>query len=311
MGNNVIDMNTQLPAELASLFDASSLEDDLTAGVESGFAVVSYRGSKWRIKYKGEEELIKNADNEPAPSIEVVLLKANKNISKIYYEKQYTEGDDASPDCFSADGIKPDASVQDPPAKSCAACEYNQWGSRITEQGKKAKACSDNRRVAVILASDIKNKLYGGPMLLRIPATSLPELATYGKKVASKGVGYNALVTKISFDTDVSYPKMKFLPSRMIDKEEASAIFEMFKEGGVDNILDTVTELAESTEATPAEETKQEVKEKPKKDTKKTAEKAAEETSAAPEPDKPAEASDTSDLDAELDDILGDLEGLH
>ena len=62
----------------AILQNAAADADDLSAGVTGGFAVVSFRGSKWRVKYQGEEHPVLNADGDPIPSLEVVILKAGR-----------------------------------------------------------------------------------------------------------------------------------------------------------------------------------------------------------------------------------------
>ena len=150
MSNKQVAFNPgSLPAEIAALFDVSTLQDDLTAGVEGGFSVVSFRGKTWRIKHGGEEVPVTDDNDNPIPGLEVVILKASKDVSKIYYAKKYSEGDEGEPDCYSLDGIRPDSGANNKQASGCAACPHNQWGSRITDNGKKAKACSDNRRIAV------------------------------------------------------------------------------------------------------------------------------------------------------------------
>ena len=141
-------------------FKGNSLPDFLIAsdadnsefshGAGEGFGVLSYRGKVWRLKHKGEEHVL-TKDGEPTQRLNLVMIRANKGYSKIYYAKKYAEGDDAAPDCFSPDGVKPDPSVQRPQCKTCEACPMNVWGSRMTDEGKKAKACQDSRRMAVLL----------------------------------------------------------------------------------------------------------------------------------------------------------------
>jgi hypothetical protein len=101
------------------------------------------------------------AGGQPLFSLDVVLLKANPQLSKLYYSKAYAEGDDGAPDCSSANGITPDSGVPNPQSASCAGCPQNVWGSKITPQGTKTKACADMRRLAVVPERDIACQTWG------------------------------------------------------------------------------------------------------------------------------------------------------
>ena len=227
-----------LPAELQDVFNADDLAGDLYDGVQGGFAVISIRGSRFRISKGGEETVMLNENQEPIPSLECVLIKASRNVSKIYYEASYAEGDAESPDCWSVNGMTPDAGAEKPQSKTCATCPQNQWGSKITPAGKKTKACGDNRRVAVVPLGDIKNQKYDGAMMLRIPAASLADLALYGKGMASKGFPYNAIATRIGFDTSASFPKLTFKPIRALSAEELVLVAEVAVSPTVSTILE-------------------------------------------------------------------------
>lgn len=325
MSNDLTTVKNNLPAALQDVFNTDELAGDLYDGLQGGFAVVSFRGSKWRIKHGGEENLILK-DGEAAPSIEAVIVKASKNVSKIFYDKNYEEGDDSAPDCWSIDGITPDAAAPNPQADACAGCPQNIWGSRITDSGKKGKRCGDNRRVAIVPLADIVNETMGGAMLMRVPAASLGDLATYGKGMAQKGFPYNAIGTRIGFDPDVSYPKLTFKPIRKLDEEELTAVAEHFQGDVLSSILETGSDMAPAAapeakpEPKPEPKPKQEAvsldfeeeeppkpaaKPKPAKK-KAAAKKAAPKPAAVPEPEPEAAEAGGGDLD----DILSDLDNL-
>lgn len=217
-------------------------DDDLSAGVSAGFGVLSYRGKVWRVNYKGDENKILNADGDPVASVPIIILKAKPQLSKIYYAKSYEEGDDASPDCFSMDGVTPDRSIREPQCASCAACPHNQWGSKVTDAGKETKACADSRRLAVVPAGDVANEMFGGPMLLRVPAASLANLANYDSMLKKANVAYYGVATRIGFDSDVAYPKLTFqYDGKMTEKlgpEHAQIILDHRKGDQVERILD-------------------------------------------------------------------------
>jgi hypothetical protein len=162
-------------------------------------------------------------DGDPVSSLTAVIVKASPKISKLYYAKSYQEGDDSAPDCFSTDGIRPDASVENPPCATCAICPKNQWGSRITDAGQKLKACSDSKRIAVVPYPDVTND-GNGPMLLRIPPASLQALAGLQKPLDQLKLPYQAVVVKIGFEHDAAYPKLTFKPVRAVEPQEAKVI---------------------------------------------------------------------------------------
>lgn len=246
-GNNVVPFaGGKVPAALRDLhLDA----DDLSAGVSGGFAVMSFRASKWRIKFQGEEHPILDGNGDPIASLEAVILKANPHITKNYYEQGYSEGAAEAPDCYSLDGVRPDPASPNLQSSACAACPKNVFGSRITPAGKKAKACQDNRRLAIVPAADLDNETFGGPMLLRVPAASLAELALMGKNLKSRGFPYNAVTVRIGFDIDASYPKLTFRPVRPLTDEEALKVRELLSDDKLERILAEAIEVQAQSSA--------------------------------------------------------------
>lgn len=306
---------------LAERFD-DDLNDDLTSGVSGGFAVMSFRGSKWRVKHGGEETPIVDSDGEAVPSLRLVLVKANRNISKVYYAKKFEEGSVDEPDCLSIDGIVPDPGVQNPVSKICATCPKNAFGSRITDSGKKAKACSDNRRVVVVPEGDLANERFGGPMLLRIPPASLADLATFGRKVKQAGYRYNTVVTRVGFDMDAAYPKLNFRAIRPLNDEEANELVGLLDDPDFQSKMEAILASAVDYQA-PAdaveEEEEDEVFEQPpaaKPAAAPAKKKAAAKKPVAAAPPPPVDDEDEDDetagkdLDGELDDILASLDNL-
>lgn len=285
-GNVVPFAGGKVPAVLQGTTEA----DDLSAGVSGGFAVMSFRGSRWKIKYQGEEHPILNSDGDPVASLEAVILKANPHITKNYYEQGYTEGAAEAPDCFSLDGITPDAGVENPQSQTCARCPKNVFGSRITPAGKKAKACQDNRRLAIVPAADLENDTFGGPMLLRIPAASLAELALMGKNLKARGFPYNAVTVRIGFDMDVSYPKLTFRPVRPLTDDEAVQVRALLSDDKLERILAEAVELRDDAPAE-AEVPKDDLFEQPPAAAAKPAPAATKAKAAASAAAKPAAAA--------------------
>lgn len=235
-------MSTLIPFESGNLpsylknVDLSQFNGDLTAHASSGFPSLSIKGKVFAIVRDGERTILPNPKDpdSPATSIDAVLVKANKGTSKVFYANGYDEsGENKKPDCFSNEGTRPDPSVENPQAKSCALCPNNQWGSKVGDKGNsKGKACQDSVRMA-IAAADLLND----PMLLRVPPASIRALGEYGKMLDKRGVSYNMVVTKIGFDMESPTPKLTFKPVGLLSEDAYNEVQMVIASDAVQNIL--------------------------------------------------------------------------
>ena len=228
----------------------TGVNSELGQGVGSSYAVVGYRGKVWSLKYQGTEtQMMRDDGDGPRHSIEVVLVKASPAISKIFYKGGWVDGSNAAPDCWSGNGVTPDASVMHKVNPTCADCPMNAYGSRVTEAGKQAKACADSRRMAVVPIADMDNEAYGGPLLLRVPAASLKDLKAYGDLLDSYSFPYYAAVTRIAFDMKESFPKFVFSAVRPLTEAEAMKIKELRDDKRVATVLAERADAAVAPEA--------------------------------------------------------------
>lgn len=208
----------KVPAAVAALF-GDTADELVGSSASSGFPVISIKGKVFHIQRGDERTLItKPGDDDPAGSIEVVIVRANKERSKVFYASGYVEGSVDKPTCYSNDGLAPAADAAEPQAKKCAVCPHNAWGSKVTESGTKGKACADSRRLAVAALDAV-----GDPMLLRVPAASLKNLDEYGKMLATRKAPSFAVVTKVSFDYTVAHPLLKFSPVGWVEDQATLA----------------------------------------------------------------------------------------
>lgn len=241
MGNAVVKVNTNLPA----IFQQAGAEafDEFSKGVTAGFPVISYRGKVWRVKQAGEEHLYLDENKEARPSIELVLVRSNPQLAKIFYEGAYSEGDSSPPRCWSADGIKPDAGVQNPISRACASCKNNAWGSKITPAGKKTRACADHRRMAVAFKHDVEQAALDSShevtvYLLRTPPASLNPLREYIDDVLKpKGVPPYAVFTKIGFDPAASHPQLTFKGVQFLNDDQGKIVMALRESEDTKRIL--------------------------------------------------------------------------
>lgn len=292
------DSSSNLPSFLKKV-DVAALNSDLTSHAGGGFPVISIKGKVFAVVRDGEREIQMNPKDpdSAATSLNVVLLKANKGTSKVFYLKGYDKdtSEGQKPDCYSADGIEPAADAQNKQAKKCATCPHNQWGSRISEKGAtKGKACSDTVRVAVAPAGQINDA-----MLLRVPPASIKALGEYGQMLAKRGVGYSMVVTKVGFDLQAESPKLTFTPVGLLDDAGWAEVQEMRNADIVSNILGANPVAIEAPAAEP--EVEEAPAEKPQ-----PAPKAAAKPKAEPAKAAPKAAVVESDIEMDLEGISFD-----
>lgn len=216
---------------------------DLGEGIRSSYAIVSIKGGKFRIKYKGEERILDMAHPQdpsqrlPLSFIDVVIVKANPFLNKQFYEGNYVEGSTEAPDCYSLDGKVPSPNAPRPQHTNCALCPKNQFGSKIGDNGQKQKACRDTKKLAIVPLVDIKNASLGGAMLFRVPPSALKDLSVMSDALKGRGYPYNSVAVRIGFDTTVSHPKPTFQALRPLNDDEADQVLEMFQSDSVANVL--------------------------------------------------------------------------
>lgn len=227
---------------------------DLSGGVQGSYAILSFKGSRFSVKYQGNQQVIMNEQGDPVGSFEAVLVKSNPYLTKQFYAKGFVEGDASPPDCFSLDGKVPSDSSPQKQNPICATCPQNAFTKINETTGKKTKACQDNRKVAVLPGDDLANELFGGPMLMRVPAASLKDLALFGDTLKSRGFSYNSVRVRISFDISMSYPKLVFKAIRPLTDEEAVQVIDWYGSDVVNKMLADFADIKIPPEDVPAKD---------------------------------------------------------
>jgi hypothetical protein len=262
--SNIIPFESGLPSYLTTVPKAE-LNDDLLSHASRGYPIISIKGKVFTVSRDGEKKVLANPKDpdSPANRLAMVIVKANKGTSKVFYASGYVEGSDAKPDCFSNDGVRPDSSVEKPFSSKCDSCPKNAWGSKVSADGKKGKACSDSVRIAVAQPSQIND-----PYFIRVPAASIRNLGELGKMLAKRGVSYQMVVTEISFDQASATPLLQFKPIGFLDEAAYKQVKEVAESDVVQSILgggfneDTttpaVTETVKEEAAKVVEKAKQE-----------------------------------------------------
>ena len=218
----IAKFNPAQPPAFARKGELSTLAKSLAGGgISSGGKRISIKGGVFRLMSDGKE--ITSIDDR---HLDVVIVNAASKISRTYYEGAYEEGVSKAPDCWSADGEKPDPTADNPQGNDCASCPMNVKGSG---QGE-SKACRFSQRLAVVLANDIG----GDVMQLTLAATSIfgkeegdkRPLQAYARYLAALSVSPETLVTRLRFDTKAAVPKLFFQPVRYLEDDEYEIIVE-------------------------------------------------------------------------------------
>lgn len=267
MSNDIIPADIRVPAHVAQRVGTpSALAQSMTGGIAGGVAYprISIKGGRFRI-VEGDTETVLDST-----TLDVIIVGANPRLSKTWYAKAWSkDAEPTAPDCFSLDGVRPDPEATDPQNDLCASCPQNAWGSKVTPTGQEIKACSDQKRLAIVAADDPTGPIY----LLQVTPAALKGLNQYQKELSVRGIPAEIVKTRISFDTDASFPKLKFGFGGFLQADDQAEVDKLF---GTDEVKEITGEVLRQ----PAEVAKA----APPKVTQKTAPKPVEE----PEPAAPA-----------------------
>lgn len=234
MSNDLIPANIKLPAHLANRLNTpSQLGSSISAGISAGASMprISTKGSRFRIVEGGTTTVL------PDLSLDVVIVGANPALTKLWFEKEWdADAPPDGPDCYSLDGRKPAGDAKKKQSDLCATCPQNQWGSKIIKD-KKLKACADQKRLAVVANADPSGPIY----LLQVTPAALKGLNEYHKSLSMRGIPAEVVMTKLSFDTDASFPKLKFSFGGFLSPETQAVVDDLF---GSEAVLEVTGETA-------------------------------------------------------------------
>lgn len=214
---------------------AAQQEDESNISAGQSLPQLRFKGKTWSVDMGGENTVLTQSDGEtPVSMVKVVIVDANAARSRAYYEGAFDPEKAAAPKCYSTDGVRPDASVQEPCATTCAACQMSKKGSKVSDNGKATVACAAFKRVAVIPSNDLTFE----PLFLRLPQTSIWDANNseneakgwyafdqYMKFLAERGSTHTKyVVTAIKFDVREAYPKLLFKAEGWLDANDLATV---------------------------------------------------------------------------------------
>ena len=255
MSSELTPIDVTIPKHLANRINKPSA---VTAAVSEGlpeglsFPRLTTSGTRWKVIKAGAEKVLTDA-----ASLDVIVVGAAPSISKVFYDGKYDPNAvDKQPDCASSNGIKPNVGVKNQQAPACAACPKNEWGSDTSDDGKMLKACRDVKILAVTFAQDPSNEVWQ----FRVSPAALKNLSKYQKRLSLSGVPIECVVTRLSFDEEVTYPLVKFgfleavSESRMAQVDQllgSTQVKEVTRE--IDGAVAPAVDSASTAEPDPAE----------------------------------------------------------
>jgi len=201
-----------LPSHLQNV----KLDSFTKAFTSSGGSVkrISLRGRVFRL-VDGGKEIAKNTD----PHLDVIVVNGSTTVQKTFYKSDYNAEETSTPDCWSSDGERPDAEVENPQSHNCKDCPRAIKGSG---GGSKAQ-CRFSMRVAVVLMNNPAGDIYQ----LVLPSKSIfgsgdmdhMPFLQYARFVGNSGYNLNMLATRMSFDLDSDVPKLFFSNLEFLDTD--------------------------------------------------------------------------------------------
>lgn len=226
--------SAQLPAYLQNRKAlAAAINKDVVTAAQ--YPTLSIKGKVFTLVRDNERKIMMNPNDadETAQSLQLNVIRANVK-ARVYYAGSYNEGDNTPPTCASNDGIVPTATASEPQSKKCAICPHAVWGTKLKDDGTQGEGteCAVNTRLAVTAPDDIKTAF-----LLRVPAGSRKNYADAVKAADARGLPYNALVFKVSFDPTAPSPKLVFKPVGLLPEDAYAQASAMYENDGVKGMI--------------------------------------------------------------------------
>ena len=223
--SNVAQVPAHIAARIAARQQAGTKSAVASAIVSDGgpsIPRISIRAGRYRLNEDGVETTV-------GVNLDTIIVGANPRVSKVFYGKAFdASADNVRPDCWSHDGLKPDASVGAPVHSSCSDCPHNVLGSKVLPSGAKSKMCADQRHLAVVAAAD-PSKVYS----LTVPVSGMKALREYFKELGNYGIAPEEVVTELGFDDQASFPKITFKQKGYVPEKAIARVDNLLTSDGV------------------------------------------------------------------------------
>lgn len=172
---------------------------DMVSGIGFGQPPrISIKGGRFSIVDTAGNALPANfVDQQLGYYLDIVICDANPAQSKIFFGRDYQDGDDSPPACFSDNGVGPSSNASQPQAQSCAVCPNNMIGSAVSRlTGDGIKACRDQKKLAAfVVGAPVPDEIY----LLVVTPGTLKNMRAYAGTLDRNGQDPADVVTRVYF----------------------------------------------------------------------------------------------------------------
>ena len=219
-----------IKALIAANPELAAINQEALAGASTPMppSIVADKG-RFIKKVDGVEETLSFPDTDvyqqagvvgqPVPQLQCVVMRAKAHVEKVWFATKYTPGQETtSPDCWSDDGVKPDAGSRLKQCESCAACAQNAFGSGTNQDGTpgKGKACADKKVIAIFANSSV--------FRFAVPPASLGNWDAYVRQLNTHGIPLSAVITVMGFEKGDAAYKLTFEFGGMLAEEQAKVL---------------------------------------------------------------------------------------
>ena len=191
---------------------------------------------------------ITDAEGKPVATVKALFVGHNPHMSKQYFS------DDNKLECYSNNSITPASDCKAPQSPRCGQCVKSMYGS-ATAFGRKAKACNDVRKVAVVLSNPATGEWDKDVTYLNLTTTSNSDFDA-SKKYAEKSwfafeqylehlhtqapdMPPQLFVMNLHVCTEEAYNMMKFQPIVVTTQEEFELVSKINEKPLVARMLGT------------------------------------------------------------------------
>lgn len=197
----------------------SGRKDRMGGGITSRRIKLS-NGRVFKRVINGEE-----VGNTVEKQLDVIIVDWLAEPSRKFYTEAYNK--DAKlklPDCWSNDGVKPEATAKAPQGKTCMECPQNVKGSAPNNK----KACRYERRLAVLVAGDPSGHVYQitipGASLFSDIGNNVYGFENYRKFLLANNAAPDTVVTSIIYDTEVDTAKVGFKATNHLLRSQVALV---------------------------------------------------------------------------------------
>lgn len=196
--------------------------DRMSNGSGSGMRRIQLSNGRIFKRMVNGEQIGKSVSNQ----LDVIVVDWLMEPSRKFYAAAYDKDAKATlPDCWSNDGITPEATAKGKQSSSCAACPKNVKGSGSNGKGK---ACRYERRLAVLVVGDPSGDVYQiavpGASLFSDNDGSIYGFEGYKKFLLANGEGLDTVVTSIIYDAEADTAKVGFKAIRHLTPIESDLV---------------------------------------------------------------------------------------